>query len=407
MRQRIIFHIDVNSAYLSWESVFQLEKDPSAIDLRTIPSAVGGNQAKRHGIILAKSEQAKKYGVRTGEPIVDALKKCPNLTIVPPHHNLYEQCSRNFIKILREYTPVIEKFSVDEAFCDMTESMVPDQDPFLLACEIKDRIYRELAFTVNIGVAPNKLLAKMASDFQKPNRVHTLFHEEIPTKLWPLPVRDLYFVGDATEKKLQNLGIRTIGELAHTDVRIIKSHFKKHGELIHSYANGIDDSPVCHETHQYKGYGNSTTISFDVEDAPTAKLIIRSLCETVASRLRKDHKSAGVIVIEIKNQDFVTCSHQRTLLSPTNATDQIYEAASTLFDEIWDGSPIRLLGVRSTKLTEENNRQLNLFDYEKYEKLNKLDSAIDTIRNKYGDQAIMRASFLEEERFHHMTGKKK
>lgn len=407
MKQRIIFHIDVNSAYLSWESVFQLSKDPASIDLRTIPAAVGGDQSKRHGIILAKSEKAKKFGVRTGEPIVNALKKCPDLTIVPPHHDLYEQCSQDFMNILREYTPVIEKFSVDEAFCDMTESIQDGQEPFLLACEIKDRIYRELAFTVNIGVAPNKLLAKMASDFQKPNRVHTLFPEELPAKLWPLPVRDLYFVGGATEKKLANLGIRTIGELAHAEPSILKSHFKKHGELIHAYANGIDDSPVCSDDHQYKGYGNSTTISFDVEDAPTAKLIIRSLCETVASRLRKDHKSAGVIAVEIKSQDFITCSHQRTLLSPTNATDQIYETASSLFDEIWDGSPIRLLGVRSTKLTEEDNRQLNFFDYERYEKLTKLDSAIDAIRNKYGNQAVMRASFLEEERFHHMTGKKK
>lgn len=403
---RIIFHIDVNSAYLSWESVHRLQEDPNALDLRTIPAAVGGDQAKRHGIILAKSEQAKKFGVTTGEPILKAMEKCPNLTIVPANHALYEQCSQKFMNILRKYTPVIEKFSVDEAFCDMTGVIKKNQDPFLLACEIKDRIYRELNFTVNIGVAPNKLLAKMASDFQKPNRVHTLFQEEIPAKLWPLPVRDLFFVGPATEHKLKNLGIHTIGELAHADLSVLKSHFKKHGELIYAYANGIDDRPVCGESHKYKGYGNSTTVSFDVEDAPTAKLIIRSLSENVAARLRQDNVSAGVVVVEIKDKDFMTCSHQKTLLSPTNVTNQIYETASTLFDEIWDGTPIRLLGVRTSKITEEESRQMNLFDYEKSEKMTKLDSAIDQIRDKYGRNAIMRASFLEEDRFQHMTGKK-
>lgn len=407
MDQRIIFHIDVNSAYLSWESVDRLSKDPDAVDLRTIPAAVGGDQKKRHGIILAKSEQAKQYGVRTGEPILKALEKCPTLTIVPPHHSLYEQCSQDFMNILREYTPIVEKFSVDEAYCDMTESLRKDDDPFFVACMIKDRIYRELKFTVNIGVAPNKLLAKMASDFQKPNRVHTLFRNEIPKKLWPLPVRDLYFVGGATEQKLSNLGIHTIEELAHADPKVLKSHFKKQGEVIYAYANGYDDNPVCGTGHQYKGYGNSTTVSFDVEDTDTAKLIIRSLCETVGARLRKDHMSASVIVIEIKNNDFIRYSHQCTLLSPTNATNQIYEAASALFDEVWDGSPIRLLGVRSTKLSKDETRQLNLFDLEQYDKMAKLDSAIDKIRNKYGENAVMRASFLEENRIHPMTGKKK
>lgn len=407
MKDRIIFHIDVNSAYLSWESVSLLAKDPDAIDLRTIPSAVGGDQSKRHGIILAKSESAKQFGVQTGEPLIDALRKCPTLTIVPPHHDLYEEYSRSFHQILRQYTPVVEKMSVDEAFCDMTASLQPGQDPVLLACEIKDRILRELGFSVNIGVAPNKVLAKMASDFQKPNRVHTLFYNEIPVKLWPLPVRDLYFVGSATEKKLATLGIHTIGELAHADLTILKSHLKKQGEVIYAYANGVDDSPVSAEAHKYKGYGNSTTISFDVEDPFTAKQIIRSLCETVGTRLRQDQVMAGVVTVEIKNQDFITCSHQRTLSFPTNSTNQIYDIAASLFDEIWDGSPIRLLGVRTGKITEEENLQMNLFDWEKQKKQNKLDLAIDQIRNKYGENSIMRASFLEEDRFHHMTGKKK
>ncbi|MDO4557088.1 MAG: DNA polymerase IV, partial [Lachnospiraceae bacterium] len=336
-----------------------------------------------------------------------ALEKCPSLIVIPPHHDLYHQYSLKFMNILREYTPIIEKFSVDEAYCDMTDYLREGEDPVLVAHHIKDRIFRELHFTVNVGVAPNKLLAKMASDFQKPNRVHTLFREEIPAKLWPLPVRDLFSVGGATAQKLLSLGIHTIGELAHADPSILKAHLKKQGAMIYAYANGYDDSPVSAADHLYKGYGNSTTTAFDVTDAQTARLILRSLSETVGSRLRRDHRNASVVTVEIKNQNFITRSHQCSLLSPTNVTDQIYETAATLFDQLWDGSPLRLLGVRATKLSEEETRQLNLFDMEQYDKLSKLDSAIDQIRNKYGKNSIMRASFLNEDRIDHMTGKKK
>jgi DNA polymerase-4 len=309
----VIFHVDVNSAFLSREAVHRLQSGDE-LDLREIASAVAGDKNKRHGVILAKSIPAKKYGVKTGEPLVDALKKCPNLTIVPPSHDLYETNSRAFIKILNSYSPCVEQCSIDEAYCDMTGMSAMFGPPMEAANKIRERIKQELGFTVNIGISNNKLLAKMASDFQKPDRIHTLYPEEIPDKMWGLPVGDLFFVGKSTVKKLHTLGIYTIGELAKTDVRILKEHLKKHGEVIHCFANGIDASVISNEEVKNKGYGNSTTIAFDVEDESTAKLILLSLAESVASRLRKDDRMAKVVSVSIVNSEFISTSHQMMLV---------------------------------------------------------------------------------------------
>lgn len=404
MAERFIFHIDVNSAFLSWEAVYRLTQLESNIDLREIPSAVGGDMSKRHGIILAKSIPAKKYGVHTGESIPEALRKCPDLTIVPPHYELYDQCSRAFMEILQEYAPIVEQASIDEAYCDVTETAELYGGAVELAHTIRNRIREELGFTVNIGVAPNKLLAKMASDFEKPDKVHTLFQKEISQKMWPLPVRNLFFVGRATERKLHTVGIHTIGELANTSETILKNHLKKHGETIYQYANGIDYSPVLAERPDAKGYGNSTTIAFDVTDSRTAHLVLLSLCESVGTRLRSDNVFASVVAVEIKNFDFNRGEHQLTLDNATNSTNIIHEAAVTLFEQLWDHkTPIRHLGVRVSRITKEETHQVTLFDYEKTEKLAKLDQAIDTIRQNYGVDAIMRASFLQN-KIRHYTG---
>ena len=200
-KDSIVFHIDVNSAFLSWEAVNRAKKGMEP-DLRTIPSAIGGDMAKRHGVILAKSIPAKQYNVRTGESIMEARKKCPNLLIISPNHKLYKKYSNAFMDILREYTPDVEQFSIDEAFMDMTGTQLLFGEPIAAANQIKDRIKKELGFTVNVGISSNKLLAKMASDFQKPDLVHTLFPDEIRTKMWGLPVSDLFFVGRVTTKKL-------------------------------------------------------------------------------------------------------------------------------------------------------------------------------------------------------------
>ena len=402
--RRVIFHVDVNSAFLSWEAVYRLRVLGETLDLREIPAAVGGDMEKRHGIILAKSPLAKKYGVRTGEPVVDAKRKCPGLVLVPPRHDLYKRESAALMEILREYSPEVEQFSVDEAFLDMTGMEALFGEPVAAAYGLKERIYRELGFTVNIGISENKLLAKMASDFEKPDKVHTLFQAEVPEKMWPMPVGELFLVGKATERRLSQLGIRTIGELAMTDVKVLKSYLKKHGELIWEFANGHDVSLVEPEPPENKGYGNSTTIAFDVTDAQTAKLVLLSLAETVASRLRRAGKKAEVISVSIKNNELHRESHQMQLESPSDITEELYEAACKLFDELWDQSPIRLLGIHAGKLAEGEGRQLNIFDKGKYEKLEKLDAALDSIRLRHGKDAVMRASFLESP-FDHMTWK--
>ena len=219
--ERIIFHIDVNSAFLSWEAAYRIRELGETEDLRQIASVVGGSEESRHGIVLAKSELAKRCGVTTGEPLVDARRKCPGLVTVPSNFPIYVKYSNAMMKILEDYSPDIEQYSIDESFVDMTGMQNLFGPPIEVAHKIKDRIYNELGFTVNIGISTNKLLAKMASDFKKPNLVHTLFPEEVPTKMWPLPVSDLFFVGRQTTKRLHALGIFTIGDLAKTDKKII------------------------------------------------------------------------------------------------------------------------------------------------------------------------------------------
>lgn len=401
---KIIFHIDVNSAFLSWEAVYRLYILGEKIDLREIPSAVGGDVKKRHGIILARSIPAKKYGVRTGDTVGDALKLCPELVTVAPHYDLYEANSQAFMEILKEYSPCVDQYSVDEAFCDMTGTVSLYGSAVVAATLIKDRIHRELGFTVNIGVSSNKVLAKMASDFKKPNRVHTLFPNEIEKKIWCLPVEELFYVGHATKKKLNNLGIRTIGELANTDLNILRAHLKKHGELIYAFANGVDVSIVSDEKVPNKGYGNSTTIAFDVEDAGVARMVLLSLAEKVCTRLRADNVMAGVVAVSIVDFQFNHVSHQRTLLTSTNITNEIHQIACQLFDEQWDGAPIRNLGIHTSRIVSEaSSRQLNLFDMTRYDQYAKLDKAVDLVRERYGDNSIKRAVFVDNP-IYHMAG---
>lgn len=395
--QRVIFHIDVNSAFLSWEAVEQL-RNGSPVDLREIPSAVGGDIDTRHGVILAKSIPAKKYKITTGEPVVDALRKCPDLVLVKPHHALYSEQSAAFMSILQQYSDCIEKFSVDEAFVDMTGTRRLFGAPVEAANRIREQVYRELGFTVNVGVSSNKLLAKMASDFEKPNKVHTLFPEEIERKMWPLPVGDLLFVGKATVKQLNNIGIRTIGELAREDRKLLVQKFGKAGEVMWRFANGMDDSPVEPIRADNKGYGHSTTLAFDVTDAATAKKILLELTDKVCMRLRRDDAKVETVSVQFRFSDLSRASHQCTLPNATNITQEIYGYVCKLFDEKWDHTPIRLLGVSTSRVAKEDGgRQMNLFDDTDYEKLEKLDKAMDSIRDRFGTGAIRRASALQED----------
>ncbi|HBE87402.1 MAG TPA: DNA polymerase IV [Lachnoclostridium sp.] len=400
----VIFHIDVNSAFLSWEAAYRIHHLGGTLDLRDIPSAVGGDITKRHGIILAKSVPAKKYHIKTGESVTEALRKCPDLVLVPPNYNLYQKSSSAFFHILKQYSPIVEQYSIDEAFMDMTGTESLFGDPYQAANDIKEHIHKELGFTVNIGVSNNKVLAKMASDFKKPDKVHTLWLSEIKEKMWPLSVKELFFVGRATFQKLRNLGIKTIGELAQTDLSVIKSHFGKYGEVIWSFANGIDVSAVEPAPPPNKGYGNSTTTSFDLVDSNTARLVLLSLAETVSARLREDNVKISVISVGIKDYNFVYYGHQRTLDTPTNITYEIYETACQIFDEMWNKIPIRHLGIHTSHVTTENSRQLNIFDKVDYEKMERMDKAVDEIRKRFGIDSIKRASFLNEKAVDHMSG---
>lgn len=403
---RYVFHIDVNSAFLSWTAAYRVDVLGEKEDIRLIPSIVGGDQEKRHGIVLAKSTPAKKYGIQTGEPIVTAQKKCPGLLIVPPDFGLYVKSSQAFIKILKEYSDNVIQYSIDEAWVvfEGFEKLYGSAQMVNLAHELKDRIKGELGFTVNVGVSTNFLLSKMAGDFSKPDKVHTLFPEEIEQKMWPLPVSDLFLAGRSTVEKLHSVGIQTIGELAQADEGMIRSLLKKHGQTIQAFARGADLDPAMISHEANKGYGNSMTAPVDIVTEEYARHLLLSLSETVGARLRADNVMAGMVSVQLTTSEFQRMSKQMQLDSPTNITEEIYEAACLLFDKLWNKkTPLRLLGVRTSKVQEEAARQYNIFDLEKNERLEKLDKAVDQIRGKFGEDAIFRASFLEGN-VSHMSG---
>lgn len=396
MTQRLIFHIDCNSAYLSWEAAYQLQQG-SQLDLRTVPSIVGGSEKSRHGIVLAKSIPAKAYKIQTGEPVRDAFIKCPTLISVPPHYDLYMKCSNAMVEIFRHYTDRVQRYSIDECFLDLTDSThLFKKEPIALASEIKERVKKELGFTVNIGVSSNKLLAKMASDFKKPDQVHTCFPSELEHKLWPLPVGSLFMVGPATRKKLAKLGIFTIGELAKANQEMICQHLKSHGLMVWNYANGYEDSCVRKSNYEFmKGIGNGTTTAFDLEDHFTAYKVLLGLTESIGMRLREAGKYAGLVSVSITTHEFITKSHQRKLLQATKSTTEIYEIAKELFDHLWNGQPIRKLRVRTSDLYEKDCLQVSLIQRPSTEKLEKIDEAVDQLRLRFGNKAVMRCCFLE------------
>ncbi|MGN0383151.1 MAG: DNA polymerase IV [Eubacterium sp.] len=401
--ERIIFHIDVNSAFLSWTAVKMIGSGAD-IDIREVPAIIGGDRSSRHGVVLAKSIPAQKYHIVTGEPIVSALKKCPDLLIYPPEHDFYQYMSKRFINILRNYTDCIEQVSIDECYMDFTGIKNNFESPLLAAEQIKNNIYNQLGFTVNIGISTNKILAKMASDFTKPDKIHTLYPEEIPVKMWPLPVSELLMVGKSSRNTLKKLGINTIGELAHTSVDVLESHLKKHGHIIWEYANGIDDSKVASEEESAKGIGNSVTTPRDLDAEDEINKVLLSLAEQVGGRLRMAGQKAGNISIEIKYADFSKISKQTMLDTPTGTSSEIYAVACRLFKEVWNGFPVRLLGIRTTKLADISEpEQIDIFELLNKEnktkpdrdKMKKLDEAMDKIRKKYGTEAVLRASLME------------
>ena len=408
MANRVIFHVDANSAFLSWSAAYRVKVLGETEDLRDVPSVVAGDKASRHSIILAKSIPAKKYGIQTGEPLFLALEKCPDLKIVPPDYPLYVEASRHFVELLRQFSPQVQQYSIDEAWVDMTGTERLWGSPRLAAEQMRKRIWEELGFTVNVGISSNKLLAKMAGDLEKPNKVHTLFPEEMESKMWTLPVRDLFLVGAATEKKLKMMGIYTIGDLAKSDVSILKKRLGKHGETIWHYANGRNAEMVTPEPAENKGYGNSVTTSEDVVTYAHAHQVLLSLCETVASRMRQDDKCGSCIAVHLRTNEFRHFTHQSVLHGATNMTTAIFEAACRVFDEAWDAvTPLRQLGVQMTRITNESYQQYDLFSGvspEQYEKKLRLDETVDALRDKFGEDIIRRAKFAQDAQGHMAGG---
>ena len=407
MVERVIFHVDANSAFLSWTAAYRVKVLGETEDLRDVPSVVVGDKESRHSIILAKSTPAKKYGIQTGEPLFQALEKCPELRIVPPDYPLYVEASRHFLAMLRQFSPCVEQYSIDEAWVDMTGTERLWGSPRLAAETMRRRIWEELGFTVNVGISSNKLLAKMAGDFEKPNKVHTLFPEEMESKMWPLPVRDLFLVGAATERKLKMYGIYTIGDLAKADMKLLRKRLGKHGETIWHFANGRNADAVTPEPAENKGYGNSVTTAQDVVTHEQAHQVILSLCETVASRMRQDNKCGSCISIHLRTNEFHHFSHQMMLHGATNITTEIFEAACKIFNEAWDGvTPLRQLGVQMTRLSAEPYQQFDLFSGMtpvQYEKKLRLDETVDALRDKFGEDIIRRAKFAQNPEGH-MSG---
>ena len=394
MEERLIFHVDVNSAFLSWEAARRVKE--GLPDLREIPSCIGGDPKSRRGIVVAKSIPAKKYGVTTGEPVALALRKCPDLVCVPGDFALFDRCSRAFKKICASYAPVMESFSIDEVFLDMSGTHLIYPDPVAVAHEIKDKIRDELGFTVNVGIGTNKLLAKMASDFEKPDKVHTLFPSEIPEKMWPLPVRDLLFLGKASEQKLLRAGIKTIGDMAKSDEAEIRQLLgDKNGRQLYRYANGIDDSPVRSEREEAKGYSAETTVEEDIVTYEQALSLLLAQCDVVAARMRRDGKKCSCVAVTYRTLDFKTRSHQKNFEDPTDVTEEIFAQVKKLLYECWKCEPLRLIGVALTDLTSDEFRQMSLFENtEDREKQKKVDETIDDIRRRFGNGMIGRGSTI-------------
>lgn len=392
--ERQILHVDVNNAFLSWTAVEML-KEGSKIDIRQIPAIIGGDESKRSGIVLAKSPKAKEFGIKTAETIYQAKMKCPNIQIYPSNFTIYKKYSNQLYNLLLEYTDKIERFSIDECFLDMTHYLMNDT---LLnkGKEINKRVKEELGFTVNVGVAHNKLLAKMASDFTKPDRVHTLFEDEIPTKMWTLPISELFMIGKKTVPKLYNMQIKTIGDLAKTSQNLLIKKFGKHGLMMWEYANGIDKSEVEYKPQKPKGIGNSITLSQNISNIEKLEKILLALTEQVTYRLRKEKMLANVVNVQLRTHDFKDTSHQKKLASSTSSTKEIYAKAKELLNQMYiRGSQIRLIGLRVDNLVDEEQMQISLFTDNKNEKQEKLDKTIDKLKEKYGYNLITRAGKME------------
>lgn len=394
--ERIIFHIDVNNAFLSWTAVYLLSKGEK-LDIRTIPSIIGGDESKRRGVVLAKSPVAKRYGVKTAETIYSAKKKCPNLKVYAPNFELYKIASDKMYGYLCQYTPIIQRYSIDECFIDLTGTKYIYNDYIKLATKIKEDIKKNFGFTVNVGIGNNRLCAKMASDFEKPDKIHTLYNNEIKEKMWPLPIEDLFMVGKKTAEKMKELNINKIGDLANTDITLLKKHFKNQAQFYKESALGIDNSKVETKHPKSESISTTETLPYDYNDKIKLQNVLLHQTDELTRQLREKKLFAQTVGITFKNSQFEKYSHQTKLEIPTNKTEEIYNIVITLFKKSWKEDAIRNIGIRLGNLTKTRTEQISIFSMEEEKEEEKVQDIIDSINKKYKSTTITLASMKEQD----------
>ena len=391
----VIFHVDVNSAFLAWSAIWDLAHG-STVDLRSVPAVVGGDPRSRRGIVLARSIPARSFGIITGETLYSALAKCPSLVIASPRYGVYTSSSDALMEILAQYSPTMERYSIDECFLDM--GSLDRVEALQAAHRIRRRIRQELGFTVNVGIGPNKLCAKMASDFRKPDQVHTLYDDEILTKLHPLPVEDLFMVGPVLAKKLRGINLTTIGQLARCDREFLTGRFGRMGDVIWNFAWGRDSSPVNPDgSEAVKGIGNSTTLPRDLLTREECHRTLASLLETLTPRLKAAGVHATCVAIHVTWADFSLRRHQCQLPRQTDSEQELYAVCRSLFNEIWDGRPVRKLGIACTGLRSSQIVQLSMLDLATDARRDRLDTTLHGLRQRFGDDSLTRASLIRPE----------
>ena len=391
-------HIDVNNAFLSWMAIYLLKSGVNE-DIRLIPAVIGGDESTRHGVVLAKSNIAKQFGIKTGETIYQAKRKCPQIRIFPTKHEMYKEYSDKLYNLLLTYTNRIERFSIDECFIDFSDIIKSRKDFMKLAIELSEKIKKELFFTVNIGLSDNKILAKMASDFEKPDKIHTLYKDEIEEKMWILPVEELFMVGKKSAVKLKSIGIIKIRDLALSNKKILIRRFGKFGATIWENANGLNNEEVIYEEESPKSIGNSFTLAKDCSNIDELNKVLLTLSEKVGYRLRKSKLKAYTIGIQLKTSEFITFSHQKKIHTPTNNTHEIYVESKKLLKMYYQNQTIRLIGIKLDNLTDNEFNQISMFEQQtiKKEKNSKLDNVIDNIKDKYGYDSITLGSIMKKD----------
>lgn len=388
--KRIIFHIDVNNAFLSWTAVKMVKEGKE--DIRKIPSVIGGDESSRHGIVLAKSPIAKKMGIKTAMSLYEARKICKDLKVYQPDFKTYFDLSNKFYEYLKEYSPTIERFSIDECFIDFTGTNYLYDDYIKLAHKIKDEIKEKYGFTVNVGIGENKLCAKMASDFEKPDKVHTLFNDEIVIKMWPLKVENLFMLGKKTKEKLNKMKIYTIKDLANSDPKKLEKEFKSYGKYLYDASHGIDNDEVKKREAKNKSISTEMTLKYNEVDPKKLKETIYSQIIELGRKLRSKKMYAKTVGIIYKNYMFQRYSAQATLEEATNSNGDLYKKAVEVFDNSYRNDPIRLIGVKLSNLTKSVEKQISIFTLDEDVETNDVQETIDEINNKLGKDLIEPAS---------------